>query len=154
MKNIYVKIIIDDREKLLNVKVRDRCDLGRSDRADREHNPSGFHSSTNHVICITLSSYHVSNKNHILIVASNCHKSLFLKFGCQNDKWKTEDLKMKSSIIHNGLRTNLDQTFFQARSSYLPNEVLWGYRFVNLLNFKHSESEYKIDYSSFHSVFK
>merc|ERR1719414_2498755 len=42
----------------------------------------------------------------------------------------------------------------QARSSYLPNEVLWGYRFVNLLNFKHSESEYKIDYSSFHSVFK
>ena len=61
---------------------------------------------------------------------------------------------MKSSIIHNGLKTNLDQTFLQARSSYLPNEVLWGYRFVNLLNFKHSESEYKIDYSSFHSVFK
>ena len=44
--------------------------------------------------------------------------------------------------------------FIQARSSYLPNEVLWGYRFVNLLNFKHSESEYKIDYSSFHSVYK
>ena len=43
---------------------------------------------------------------------------------------------------------------YQARSSYLPNEVLWGYRFVNLLNFKHSESEYKIDYSSFHSVYK
>merc|ERR1719264_436378 len=42
----------------------------------------------------------------------------------------------------------------QARSSYLPNEVLWGYRFVNLLNFKHSESEYKIDYSAFHSVYK
>ena len=61
---------------------------------------------------------------------------------------------MKSSIIHNGLKTNFDQIFFQARSSYLPNEVLWGYRFVNLLNFKHSESEYKIDYSSFHSVFK
>ena len=43
---------------------------------------------------------------------------------------------------------------FQARSSYLPNEVLWGYRFVNLLNFKHSESEYKIDYTSFHAVYK
>ena len=61
---------------------------------------------------------------------------------------------MKSSIIHNGLKKKSDQGFFQARSSYLPNEVLWGYRFVNLLNFKHSESEYKIDYSSFHSVFK
>ena len=42
----------------------------------------------------------------------------------------------------------------QARSSYLPNEVLWGYRFVNLLNFKHSESEYKIDYSAFNSVYR
>ena len=44
--------------------------------------------------------------------------------------------------------------FIQARSSYLPNEVLWGYRFVNLLNFKHSESEYKIDYSAFNSVYR
>jgi len=42
----------------------------------------------------------------------------------------------------------------QARSSYLPNEVLWGYRFVNLLNFKHSASEYKIDYSAFNAVYK
>jgi len=42
----------------------------------------------------------------------------------------------------------------QARSSYLPNEVLWGYRFVNLLTFKHSASEYKIDYSAFNSVYK
>jgi len=42
----------------------------------------------------------------------------------------------------------------QARSSYLPNEVLWGYRFTNLLTFKHSASEYKIDYSAFNSVYK
>ena len=42
----------------------------------------------------------------------------------------------------------------QAKSSYLPNEVLWGYRFVNLLNFKHSASEYKIDYSAFNAVYK
>jgi len=42
----------------------------------------------------------------------------------------------------------------QARSSYLPNEVLWGYRFANLLTFKHSASEYKIDYSAFNSVYK
>merc|ERR1719264_46283 len=42
----------------------------------------------------------------------------------------------------------------QARSSYLPNEVLWGYRFVNLLTFKHSASQYKIDYSAFNSVYR
>ena len=32
--------------------------------------------------------------------------------------------------------------------------MLWGYRFVNLLNFKHSASEYKIDYSAFNAVYK
>jgi len=42
----------------------------------------------------------------------------------------------------------------QARSSYLPSEVLWGYLFVNLLTFKHSDFEYKIDYTAFHSVYK
>ena len=51
------------------------------------------------------------------------------------------------------LMTNLWQ-LLQARSSYLPNEVLWGYRFTNLLTFKHSASEYKIDYSAFNSVYK
>ena len=45
-------------------------------------------------------------------------------------------------------------SLLQARSSYLPNEVLWGYRFANLLTFKHSASEYKIDYSAFNSVYK
>ena len=42
----------------------------------------------------------------------------------------------------------------QARSSYLPNEVLWGYRFVNLLNFKPSAAEYKVDFSAFNAVYK
>ena len=32
--------------------------------------------------------------------------------------------------------------------------MLWGYRFVNLLNFKHSAAEYKIDYSAFNSVYR
>ena len=32
--------------------------------------------------------------------------------------------------------------------------MLWGYRFVNLLTFKHSAAEYKIDYSAFNSVYK
>ena len=32
--------------------------------------------------------------------------------------------------------------------------MLWGYRFANLLTFKHSASEYKIDYSAFNSVYK
>lgn len=40
----------------------------------------------------------------------------------------------------------------QARTSYLGDEILWGYRFVNVLHFK--EGCYQIDYSSFDKVEK
>ena len=42
----------------------------------------------------------------------------------------------------------------QARTSYLPNEILWGYRFVNVLNYQRKDGEYKIDYGSFNSLYK
>ena len=42
----------------------------------------------------------------------------------------------------------------QARSSYMPNEILWGYRFVNVLNYRRLTNQYKIDYSSFNKVYK
>ena len=42
----------------------------------------------------------------------------------------------------------------QTRSSYMPNEILWGYRFVNLLNYRRSTNQYKIDYSAFNKVYK
>ena len=42
----------------------------------------------------------------------------------------------------------------QARSSYLPNEILWGYRFVNVLNYRRKEGVYKIDYGSFNTVYR
>ena len=42
----------------------------------------------------------------------------------------------------------------QARTSYLPNEILWGYRFVNVLNYSRKAGEYKVDYGSFNSLFK
>ena len=32
----------------------------------------------------------------------------------------------------------------QARTSYLPNEILWGHRFVNVLNYKRREGVYKV----------
>ena len=40
----------------------------------------------------------------------------------------------------------------QARSSYLGDEILWGYRFCNVLHFK--EGCYRIDYSAFNKVEK
>ena len=42
----------------------------------------------------------------------------------------------------------------QARSSYLPNEILWGYNFANVLNYKWNEEVYKIDYTAFNKLYK
>lgn len=40
----------------------------------------------------------------------------------------------------------------QARSSYLGDEILWGYRFANVLNF--ADGCYQVDYSAFDKVEK
>ena len=42
----------------------------------------------------------------------------------------------------------------QARSSYLPNEILWGYRFEPLVTFNKELGEYAVDYSLFNNVYQ
>lgn len=38
----------------------------------------------------------------------------------------------------------------QARSSYVPSEILWGYKFEELLKYNEYCGEYEVDYSKFH----
>lgn len=40
----------------------------------------------------------------------------------------------------------------QARTSYLPDEILWGHRFERLVSFQRESGQYLIDYSRFHST--
>ena len=40
----------------------------------------------------------------------------------------------------------------QARTSYLPGEILWGNRFERLVTFQRENGEYLIDYSRFHAT--
>ncbi|KAJ1528100.1 hypothetical protein ONE63_008016 [Megalurothrips usitatus] len=40
----------------------------------------------------------------------------------------------------------------QARSSYLPNEILWGHRFEPMVSFKKEQGEYEVDYSLFNKT--
>ncbi|KAL3273235.1 hypothetical protein HHI36_014689 [Cryptolaemus montrouzieri] len=40
----------------------------------------------------------------------------------------------------------------QARSSYLPSEILWGHRFQSLVTFKKETGEYEVDYAIFHKT--
>lgn len=40
----------------------------------------------------------------------------------------------------------------QARSSYLPSEILWGHRFQSLISFKKETGEYEVDYALFNNT--
>ena len=40
----------------------------------------------------------------------------------------------------------------QARSSYLPGEILWGHRFERLVTFQKENGQYQIDYSRFNNT--
>lgn len=40
----------------------------------------------------------------------------------------------------------------QARSSYLPSEILWGHRFEPLMSFKKESGEYEVDYAAFNNT--
>ncbi|XP_022916912.2 G protein-activated inward rectifier potassium channel 3-like isoform X1 [Onthophagus taurus] len=40
----------------------------------------------------------------------------------------------------------------QARSSYLPSEILWGHRFQSLITFKKETGEYEVDYALFNNT--
>ena len=42
-------------------------------------------------------------------------------------------------------------TTAQARTSYLPGEILWGRRFQRLVTFQKENGQYTIDYSQFHA---
>ncbi|XP_062560595.1 G protein-activated inward rectifier potassium channel 3-like isoform X5 [Armigeres subalbatus] len=42
----------------------------------------------------------------------------------------------------------------QARSSYLPSEVLWGHRFESVVSFKRDTGEYEVDYTMFNNTYE
>ena len=47
-----------------------------------------------------------------------------------------------------GKKPNKTTMHHQARSSYLPNEILWGFRFHNLVHYAHSQNVYAVDCSA------
>jgi hypothetical protein len=59
-----------------------------------------------------------------------------------------QELLMLAGVIEStGMTT-------QARSSYLPSEVLWGHRFEPLVSFKKETGEYEVDYSLFNNTYE
>ncbi|KAL0841346.1 hypothetical protein ABMA28_015056 [Loxostege sticticalis] len=42
----------------------------------------------------------------------------------------------------------------QARSSFLPSEVLWGHRFETMVTFRKDTGEYEVDYTKFNNTYE
>ncbi|KAL0122752.1 hypothetical protein PUN28_007450 [Cardiocondyla obscurior] len=42
----------------------------------------------------------------------------------------------------------------QARSSYLPSEILWGHRFQSIITFRKETAEYEVDYTLFNNTYE
>lgn len=42
----------------------------------------------------------------------------------------------------------------QARSSYLPTEILWGHRFEHIMSFRKDTGEYEVNYNAFNNTYE
>ena len=65
------------------------------------------------------------------------------------DSLKTELFELV--VVLEGIVESTGMTT-QARTSYLPSEILWGHRFDKLVTFHKESGQYFIDYSCFHST--
>jgi len=61
--------------------------------------------------------------------------------------------KFEVVVILEGTVESTGQSI-QARSSYLPSEILWGRRFVNLVLYKKDSGDHRVDYSKFNHTYE
>jgi len=57
------------------------------------------------------------------------------------------------SLISTGVIESTGMTT-QARSSYLPSEILWGHRFQSIITFRKETGEYEVNYSLFNNTYE
>ena len=60
--------------------------------------------------------------------------------------------RFELAVILEGIIESTGMTT-QARTSYLPSEILWGYRFERLITFQRDDGLYRIDYSRFNLTY-
>ena len=71
-------------------------------------------------------------------------------------EWSSDALireKFEVVVILEGTVESTGQSI-QARSSYLPSEILWGRRFINLVAYKRDSGEHRVDYSKFNNTYE
>ena len=60
-------------------------------------------------------------------------------------RWSQSDLKKEAFELHVSLEGTIETTSmnFQARSSYLPDEITWGHRFEPIISFDQERNKYQ-----------
>ncbi|CAG2172516.1 unnamed protein product [Oppiella nova] len=61
--------------------------------------------------------------------------------------------KFEIIVILEGTIESTGQSI-QARSSYLPSEILWGHRFEQLVSYRRESGEYRVDYGRFNNTYE
>merc|ERR1712113_786393 len=56
-------------------------------------------------------------------------------------------------IVLEGTNETSNMTF-QARTSYLPSEILWGHRFEQMQLYRKDNNKFEINFSAFHSTYE
>jgi len=61
--------------------------------------------------------------------------------------------KFEIIVIMEGTIETSSMTF-QARSSYLPKEILWGQRFESMVHYRKENNKYQVNFSAFNSTYE
>ena len=70
----------------------------------------------------------------------------------QMDSQKLASTKFEIVVTLTGSSHSTGQTT-QARTSYLPHEVIWSHRFENIIHYDHLEKLYYADYENFDATY-
>lgn len=61
--------------------------------------------------------------------------------------------KFELHVVLEGV-TESTSTTFQARTSYLPREILWGHRFEPMMLYRRDHNKYQVNFSAFNSTYE
>ena len=61
--------------------------------------------------------------------------------------------KFELHMVLEGVTESTSMTF-QARTSYLPTEILWGHRFEPMMLFRRDINKHQVNFSAFHSTYE
>ena len=66
------------------------------------------------------------------------------------------ELANDSFELHMVLEGTIESTSntFQARTSYLPQEILWGHRFESMVLYRKDHNKFQVNFSAFNSTYE